>query len=73
MGRKSQLLSDRGLSGPSRSSSTGFIGSPRRRTIACNVAGGRAGFEVAAFRVGPLMRSVLPTMLPNPKEQFNES
>jgi hypothetical protein len=28
-------------------------------TIACNGAGGRVGFEINAFRAGPLMRSVM--------------
>jgi hypothetical protein len=28
-------------------------------TIACNGAGGRVGFEINAFRAGPLMRSVI--------------
>jgi hypothetical protein len=31
-----------------------------RRTIASNGAGGRVGFEINAFRAGPLMRSVRP-------------
>ena len=28
-------------------------------TIACNGAGGRVGFEINAFRAGPLMRNVM--------------
>jgi hypothetical protein len=31
----------------------------KRRTIACNGAGGRVGFEINVSRAGPLMRSVL--------------
>ncbi len=36
---------------------------PSPRTIACNGAGGRVGFEINASRAGPLMRDVRTTEL----------
>ena len=36
------------------------VATKKRRTIACNGAGGRVGFEINASRAGPLMRNVLP-------------
>jgi len=32
-------------------------------TNACNGAGGRVGFEIKAYRAGPLMRNVRPKSL----------
>jgi hypothetical protein len=41
-----------------RSNSALGIDAKRRITIACNGAGGRVGFEINAYRAGPLMRVV---------------